>query len=335
MVSQKVKFGVLGCSGVALKGMFPALRDSEFAELVMIGSRNPEKAKEIAIQFNAKNWGTYEEVLGNKDIDAIYVSLPNALHEEWTIKALESGKHVICEKPAAISYAAGKRMVETAKQNKVRLLEGFMFRYHPQHAKVKEFIENGTLGDLLKFEGCFVYALPDKESVSMSKILGGGSIHACMPYLLYASRMIFNEEPESVFCKIKIDLESGVDVKADVMLFYSNGKSAFASSIFGSYYQSTYSILGTKACIRMGRAYAVPRDMATKIFLDRNDNVEEIVIEPADHFRLMVDDFCQQIAKGNRSEKNYENDLLDQARVLSALKKSDAENRVVSISEIN
>lgn len=335
MNNSKVKFGVLGCSRVALKGMLPALRDSEWVELAMIGSRSPEKAKEVGTQFGAKKWGTYEEVLQNKDIDVIYVSLPNALHEEWTLKALHAGKHVICEKPTAISYAAAKRMIEAAKRNKVRLLEGFMFRYHPQHVKVKELIEKGILGDLLKFESCFAYALPEKESVSMSKILGGGSIHACMPYPIYTSRMIFGEEPESVVCNIRIDPESGVDLKTDMMLFYSSGKSAFATSIFGSYYQSTYSILGIKAHIRMGRAYAVPRDMATKIFLDRNDNVEEIVIEPADHFRLMVDDFCAEILKGAASTKNYEEDLLNQARVLEAARLSDKEKRVVKISEID
>lgn len=335
MSSQKVKFGVLGCSRVALKGMLPAIVDSGLAELTMIGSRDPEKAGVVAKQFGLEEWGTYEDVLRNKNIDAVYVSLPNALHEEWSVKSLRAGKHVICEKPAGISYAAAKRMVEAAKQNNVRLLEGFMFRYHPQHAKVREFIGNGTLGDLLKFEGCFAYALPERESASMSKILAGGSIHACMPYPIYTSRMIFGEEPESVICKTKIDLESGVDLKTDMMLSYSNNRSAFATSVFGSYYQSTYSVLGTKAHVRMGRAYAVPRDMQTKIFLDRDDKIEEIVIEPADHFRLMVDDFCNEVLKGNLSDKKYEEDLLNQARVLEAARLSDREKRIVKISEID
>ncbi len=334
MNNSKVKFGVLGCSRVALKGMLPALRDSERVELTMIGSRSPEKAKDVGTQFGAKKWGTYEEVLQNKDIDAIYVSLPNALHEEWTLKALHAGKHVICEKPTAISYDAAKHMTEVAKMNKVRLLEGLMFRYHPQHVKVQELIENGILGDLLKFEGCFAYALPEKGSVSMSKILGGGSIHACMPYLIYASRMIFGDEPESVFCNMKIDQESGVDLKTDMMLSYSNGKSAFATSAFDSYYQSTYSVLGTKGYVRIGRAYAVSRDMKTKIIFDSDDKINEIIIGPADHFRLMVDDFCAEISKDRERRKNYEDDLLAQARILQAAKVSNAEKRIVNISDV-
>ncbi len=331
----KVKFGVIGCSRVAQKGIIPALCDSSFADFGMVGSRSPEKAKEFGARFGCDSYGTYEDVIANKNIDAVYVSLPNSMHEEWSVKAMEAGKHVLCEKPAALSYASAKRMVETAKKNKVRLLEGLMFRYHPQHAKVRELIEKGILGDLLKFEGCFAYALPEKETVSMSKVLGGGSIHACMPYPVSASRMIFGEEPESVICDTRIDPESGVDLKTDMMLSYSNGKSAFATSIFGSYYQSTYSVLGTKAHVRMGRAYAVSKDIKTKFFLDANDEIEKIIIEPADHFRLMIDDFCEEISKGENGIKNYEEDLSAQARVFEAARISVKEKRVVNISEIH
>lgn len=332
--SSKLRFGVIGCSRVALKGMLPALRDSELAELVIIGSRDPLKAKDVALQFGAKKWGNYDDVLNEQEIDAIYISLPNGLHEEWTLKALESKKHVICEKPAAISYDAAKRMVGAAKKNNVRLLEGFMFRFHPQHAKVKEFINDGTLGDLLKFEGCFAYAMPDRTSNAMNKELAGGTFNDQLPYPIYSSRMMFKEEPESILCNIQNDEESEVSIKAYVTLFYSGGKSAFASSIFGSYYQSSYSILGTKASIRMGRAYAVPRDMPVKVYLDENDNVQEIIIPPADHFRLMVDDFCAEVL-GSTISKNYEEDLLAQARVLEAARISDKEKRIVKISEID
>ncbi|MEK7506049.1 MAG: sugar nucleotide-binding protein [Patescibacteria group bacterium] len=334
-VRKKIKFGVLGCSRVALKGMIPAINDSEFAELEMVGSRNPEKSKEVGTRFGAKSWGNYEDVLKNKNIQAIYVSLPNALHEEWTIRALEAGKHVICEKPTAISYGAAKRMVETAKKNNVRLLEGFMFRYHPQHAKVKELIANGVLGELVRFEGCFSYAMPDRKSNAMNKELAGGSFNDQAPYSIYASRMLFNEEPENVLCNMVYNPESGVTVKTDMVLCYPKDKYAFASSSFGSYFQSTYSILGTKAHIRMSRAYAVPREMETKIFLDSDDAIKEIKIEPADHFRLMVDDFCQEIVKEPLHAKDYENDLLAQAKVLEAARRSDAEKRIVSISEID
>lgn len=330
---QKVRFGVLGSSRVALKGMLPAMQSSDFAELLMVGSRDKEKAKEVANQFGAKEWGTYEDVLRNNNIDAVYVSLPNAFHEKWSIKALNNGKHVICEKPAALSHGAGKRMVEAAKKNNVRIIEGLMFRHHPQNLKVKEWIRGGVLGELLRFDGVFSYKMPDKSSNAMSKELGGGSFNDQACYPISASRMIFGEEPEAVFSNIEFDPESGVDVRTDTMLFYPKGKIAFATSIFGSYYESSYSVLGTKAHVRMGRAYAVPRDVGTKIFLDKDDRIEEINIPPADHFRAMLDDFCEEILGGSKN-KNFEGDLLAEARVMEAVKISNEEKRIVKIDEL-
>ncbi|MDP2704167.1 MAG: Gfo/Idh/MocA family oxidoreductase [bacterium] len=329
-----MKFGIIGCSRVAQKGMIPAICGSSIAELAMIGSRDKEKAKETASRFHCGTFGTYEDVINNKDIDVVYVSLPNSMHEEWSIKAANAGKHVICEKPAAISYASARKMVQAAKDNNVRLLEGYMFRYHPQHAKVKSLIREGVLGELVRFEGVLGYPMPEKGSTMMQKELAGGSLQGSAGYPVSASRMIFEEEPISIFCRLEIDPESGVDVKTDILLEYSNKKSAFASSIFGSYFQSTYNVLGTKACVKMGRAYAVPRDMGTKIFLDIDDKVEETVIEPADHFRIMLDDFCGEILKGAKSVKKYEDELLAQARVLEAARLSDKEKRIVKISEI-
>lgn len=332
--NSKVKFGVIGLSRIALKRMLSAIGSSGYSELRMVGSRNPEKAKEVAMQFGADKWGTYEQILEDKDIQAVYISLPNSLHEEWTVKALEAGKHVICEKPAAISYAAAKRMVEAARQNNVRLLEGLMFRYHPQQIKVKELIEQGTLGKLTKFDGCLGFAMPDETDIAMKKDLEGGSLNSCAVYPVSASRMVFGEEPVSVFCRLEIDPKSGVDISATVLLEYSEGRTASAASFFGSYFQSTYGVLGTKAHIRMGRAYAVPSDMGTKIFLDSDDKISEITFPPTDHFRLMLDNFCKEILTAGENKKDFEGDLLAQARILEAARKSNVEKRIVNISEI-
>lgn len=332
---SKIRFAVIGCSRVALKGVLPALSDSELADFVMAGSRDPEKAKQVAEQFNAAAWGIHDEVMQNKDIDAVYVSVPHALHEELVIRALEAGKHVICEKPSTISYASAKRMVQAAQRNGVRLIEGLMFRYHPQNVRVREMIKAGALGELLRFDGCFGFAMPDKESNSLKKDMGGGTLFTCGVYPVAASRMVFGEEPISVYCRLNIDPETGVDLEANLFLEYPRQKIACAASFFGSYYQSTYSVLGTKAQLRMGRAYAVPREMPTKIYFDTHDQIEEIAIGPADHFRNMVDDFCQEISLGQLGTKDYENDLLAQARVIEAARLSAAEKRVVLISEID
>ncbi|MBI2653363.1 Gfo/Idh/MocA family oxidoreductase [Candidatus Woesearchaeota archaeon] len=332
MKYSKVRFGILGCSNVAKKSMLPAMKDSESAEISMIGSRTKQKATEYCKIFGCNAYGTYEDVINNKGIDAVYISLPAGLHEEWTVKAAKAGKHVLCEKPATTSLASAKRMSDTCRKNKVRLLEGFMFKHHPQHKKAKELIKNGVLGELLNFYGCFAYRMPDSGNIRLKKELGGGVMNDSMPYPVYAGRMFFGE-PVSVVCSLKIDKKLGVDLKADIIMGYQDGKTAFASSAFGSYYQSTYSILGSKAFLRMKRAYAITRDMETSIFLDEDDKSNEIIIEPADHFRLMVDDFCAEIMS-NKKSKNYEEDLLAQAKVLEAARISHKEKRIVKISEL-
>ena len=141
----------------------------------------------------AKEYGceaaTYEEVLANPDIDAVYISLPNSLHEEWSVKAMEAGKHVWCEKPAALTYHGAKRMIQIAKASNVRLMEGFMFRLHPQHAKVQELIQDGTMGEILTFEGCFAVPMPAPETNILKRELGGGVLNDAAIYPIAASRM--------------------------------------------------------------------------------------------------------------------------------------------------
>ena len=332
--SSKVRFGIIGCSRIAKKAMLPAINDAELAEIGMIGSRSKERALDYCKKFGCSSYGNYKDVLSNDEIDAVYISLPVGMHEEWTIKAAESGKHVLCEKSSTTSLDSAKRMVEACRKNGVRLLEGFMFRYHPQHKRVISLVKQGALGDLLSFYGCFGFPFPDDNDPKLNKGLGGGSLNDSAAYAIYASRMIFEEEPLSVACRLKMDSKLGIDVKSDIFLAYANGKAAFISSAFGAYFQSTYSIWGSKSHLRVKRAYAVPKDMNTSIFLDADDKISEIIVEPEDHFRLMVDDFCREILNKGKNKKNFESDLLNQARVLEAARLSNREGRIVKISEL-
>lgn len=332
--TKKIRFGVIGCSRVAKKSALPALQDSTLAELAMIASRDPENARICAEQFSSPAWGAYEEVLADKDIDAVYISLPNSLHEEWCIKAASAGKHVWCEKPTALSYASANRMVAACKKNNVRLFEGFMFLSHPQHATVRNMIGQGTLGELLTFTGCFAYPMPAPDSSLRNALaLGGGSYYDSAVYPIRASRMIFGAEPESVTCVLTMD-PADVNIKADMLLSYPGGRSAFISSAFGSYFQSTYGMLGSEGRISMERAYAVPKDKPVKIFMEKDDAVQIIQIDPADHFKIMIDDFCHEILLGSASKKDFEGDLLAQARVITAGLISHEEHRIVRVSEI-
>lgn len=330
---EKVRFGIIGCSRVAKKAMLPAMNDAKMAEIGMIGSRSPEKALEFSKEFGCNSYGSYRDVLRNENIDAVYISLPVGSHEEWTTKSAEAGKHVLCEKSSTTSLASAKRMVAACRKNNIRLLEGFSFRYHPQHKKVIGLIKQGLLGDLLMFHGYFGFPFPDNDNIRLKKELGGGVLNDSACYPIYASRMLFEEEPLSVVCKLKMDAQLGVDIKADILLTYSDGKVAFISSAFGAYFQSTYSLWGSKSYLSMKRAYAVPKDMKTSILLNADNKISEIIVTPEDHFRLMVDDFCREILnRGGR--ENFESDLLAQARVFEAARLSNEEERIVNICEL-
>ena len=225
-------------------------------------------------------------------------------------------------------------MVDACKKHNVRLMEGFMFRFHPQHAKVREIIESGAIGEILKVEACFGFPMPTSGNIIDSK-LGGGAYNDAIPYPIYASRMIFGEEPVRALCSMNMDQKLGVSTRADMILEFKSGKSAIVSSIFGAYYQSYYRILGTKGTLRTERAFPVPNEREVKLFLERDDKEEVFSIPPANQFRLMVDDFCAEVSLGSAAEKKYEDDLVAQACVLDAGRMSYEGGCSVNLSEID
>jgi len=322
---MKLKFGVLGYGHITKKAMIPALKTSNYAKLEMIGSCTTK---------NREGFGTYEEVLSNRNIDVVYIALPIGLHEEWTIKAAKAGKHVLVEKSSTTSYESAKEMVNVCKENNVRLMEGLMFRHHPQHSYVKQLIKKNILGDLLSFNGAFGSPFWDEKSIRLNRKLGGGILNEVSCYPISASMMVFDEIPESVFCKLqKYPKLDNIDIKADILFNYSNGKTAHCSSSFGAAYLSTYSVWGTESYLNVTRAYAVMPNTKTKIYvLNEKDEMDKTIIDPVDQTALMVDMFCKTI--NNELNCDLESKLLDQARVMEAARLSDKEERLVKISEI-
>ena len=320
-----LKFGIIGCSRIARKSVIPAILKSEFAELEIIGSRTVEKSKEFSSEFNCKKNGTYDDVIFDDSINAVYISTPLGTHAELAIKAASAGKHVYCEKSSTDSFTSAKEMVECSKNNNVRMMEGFMFRFHPQHQKVKELINDKKIGDVDLFNGSFGFpSFPDGD-IRYSKELGGGFLNDTGCYPIYASRMIFDEEPLSVFCHNFNDPKMDVDIKGTSILTYKNNKTANVTYANGNYYQAKYEVWGSQGIISLDRAYSVPPDFITKINLqysmetnwDGRKN-EIIKIPAADHFVKMIDTFCMEITGKEKSPFNFENELLNQAKVMEA-----------------
>ena len=339
---SKIKFGIIGCSRIAKRSVIPAITKSEFAEIEMIGSRSIDKAKTFSNEFNCKKYGTYEDVISDDSVDAVYISTPIGTHEEWAIKAASAGKHILCEKSSTTSFESAKKMTEHSKQNNVRILEGFVFRFHPQHQKVKELIGNNKIGDLVSFNGSFGFPAFPEGDIRYDSKLGGGFLNDSGCYPINASRMIFEEEPIGVSCILSIDAKTGVDIRGTSYIIFENEKTASITYGNGNYYQAKYNIWGSEGIISLERAYSVPPDFKTKVNIQYSTEnnwdgrkSENYQINAVDHFTEMINAFCLEISGDKKSSFNFEEELKNQAKVMEAHRISSNEKRFVSIDEIN
>ena len=337
---DSIKFGIIGCSRIAKRSVIPAILKSEFAELEIIGSRTLEKANEFSNEFNCKKFGTYDDVISDDSVDAVYISTPIGTHAKWSNKAASAGKHVYCEKSSTDSLISAREMVECSKQNNVRLMEGFMFRSHPQHQKVKELINDGKIGEMKSFSGVFGFPAFPEGDIRYDAGLGGGFLNDSGCYPICASRMIFNEEPVTVGCQFKSDV-AGVDVKGTSFLIYKNQKSATITYGNGNYYQAKYEVWGSDGVISLDRAYSVPSNFITKVNLQHNTENnwegrrnEIFEIQPKDHFLELLDTFCMEITGSEKAPFNFEEELLNQAKVMEAHRQSAITAKMIWLSEL-
>jgi len=330
MKNKELKIGIIGCSRISESSVIPSILESKFTKLTMIGSRNLNKARKFSKKFGCKVFGTYDDVINNKNIDAIYISTPIGLHEEWAIKSLKNSKHVLCEKSSTTSYKSAKKIIETAKEKNVRILEGLMFRFHPSHKKVIDLINSGKIGKKFSFYGEYGFSDIPRTDIRYKKELGGGILNDAGCYPICASKIIFGKIPKSVFCNLVIDKESNVDVKASILLKYSEDMVANMVVGYGLGYQSKYRIWGEKGLIQLSRAYNIPAKMQPKIKLEFQNKEKEMTLKPANHFKLMIDGFCREINKFN-SCFNFEEELLIQAKIMEACRESHKKQKIVKV----
>ena len=300
----------------------------------MLGSRSVEKAEQWTKEFGLDAFGNYDDVLNNDNLDAVYISLPPNLQAEWSVKAADSGKHILCEKTAAVSFEKAKKMVDTARTSKVRILEAFAFRFHPQHKKFRELTKNDTVGEISVFEGKFGLVRTDLNGFRFDKNLGGGALNDAGCYPVCASRMVLESEPIGVSSNLLFDKEKSVDMQGSFYFIYPNNKSAFGSFGYSNFYQSTYSVWGSKALMGLKRAYAIKPNTNSFIWINSDDGYREIEILWVDQSKIMIDEFSQVIKKEKEASFNYENDLLVQAKSMEAIRISNSEKRFVTLDEI-
>ncbi|BBH18934.1 deoxyfructose oxidoreductase [Paenibacillus baekrokdamisoli] len=315
-MTRKLRWGVIGCAGIAVGAVIPGIQQSETGEVVAIASREISKAEETAAKLNIpKAYGSYEEILLDKDIDAIYIPLPNHLHMEWSIRAIEAGKHVLCEKPIALNAEQAQRMVDASRAAGVHLAEAFMYRNHPRYERVKEIIASGEIGEVRGMHSVFTFNnAGDSSNVRYRKEWGGGSIYDVGVYPISAARMILGSEPEAVTVHALISPEhDNVDMMASGILeFPGNIALTFDCGMWAAF-RNTIEVLGTEGRIEIPEAFVGNPDF----LVYTNDGKREEKQPTLNQYSLQADEFALTVW-GETSGKFAPEDAIANMKVVDA-----------------
>ncbi|MFP3126145.1 Gfo/Idh/MocA family oxidoreductase [Ectobacillus funiculus] len=310
-MTTKVRWGILSTAQIVQEELLPAFMDASNAEVVAIASSN-NKVYDIASKFEIPTiYGTYEELLDDPSIDAVYIPLPNALHSHWVKKAAEKGKHVFCEKPAALTAREAEEMIEVCKKNGVMFMEAFMYQFHPQHKRVKEIIASGEIGQLKIMRVSLSFFLEDQAgNIRMNQKLGGGSLYDVGCYCIHSIRNILNAEPTRVFASTRNDSDNRVDMSVSGIMEFDNGVTALFDAAMDRTRTDYYEIIGTKGSIRVPRAF-VPQMCNGEghiVISGENGNyrVEHIY---GHQYVLEVEYFSKCVLEGEAPESLMENTI--------------------------
>lgn len=265
---KKIRWGVLGAAKIALVKVIPAMQRCEHAEVAAIASRDLAKASQAAERAGVpRAHGSYEELLADPGIDAIYNPLPNHLHVPWSIKAAEAGKHVLCEKPIGLGVADTRELIAARDRCRVKIGEAFMARTHPQWLRARELVRAGRIGDLRVISGHFSYDNRDPRNIRNNPEQGGGALMDIGCYPVTLSRMLFGAEPRRVIGMIERDPAMRIDRLTSAMLEYPSGQCLFECSTQHVPYQRMQ-LLGTRGRIEFEIPFNAPPDRPTRILID-------------------------------------------------------------------
>jgi predicted dehydrogenase len=293
---KKVRWGVLSTADIAIEKVLPAMQQGEYCEIAAIASRTLEKAQAAAKRLGIpKAYGSYEELLADPTIDAIYNPLPNHLHVPWSVKALQAGKHVLCEKPIALTAAEGQELVDVARQHPhLKVMEAFMYRFHPQWQRARQLVSEGRIGTLRTIQTFFSYYLDDPHNIRNLAAAGGGGMLDIGCYTVSLSRFIFGAEPSRVFGLVEYDPQFKTDRFASAILDFGYGTSTFTCSTQLSPYQRV-NIFGTEGRIEIEIPFNAPSDRPCKIWYEHEDKIEEIQFPICNQYTLQGDLFSQAV----------------------------------------
>jgi predicted dehydrogenase len=326
---KKVSWGVLSTAGIAQTQVIPAILRSSNAEVVGIASRSG-KAREVASKFSILNfYNSYEKLLLDENIESVYIPLPNHLHKHWVMEAARHGKHVLVEKPAALTAEQTQEIFDFCSEKNVKVMEAFMYQFHPQHERVQEIIASKEIGKVKLMKASFSFYLEDREAnIRMKKEMGGGSIYDVGCYCIHSIRNILKSEPVEVKVSAEVDPQSGVDLSSVVYMKLENGIHSVFDCSFDMAPRQEYEVVGTKGRIMAENAYRpdeVGNEGVITIQTEQGTRSETII---GDQYKMEIEHFSQAILENHQPSYTGENTLKNM-RVIDACYQSIESNQAV------
>lgn len=323
---QPVTWGILSTAKIGVEKVIPAMQKGTLSRVAAIASRNLDQANRIAERLGIpKAYGSYEELLSDGEIEAVYNPLPNHLHVPWSVKAAEAGKHVLCEKPVALTAAEAQTLIEARDRAKVLIQEAFMVRFHPQWRRARELVRDGRIGELRATQGFFSYHNTDPNNIRNKADIGGGALYDIGCYPILTSRFLYGSEPTRVVSLIERDPKMKIDRLTGALLDFPQGQCSFICSTQLVAYQRMQ-IFGTKGRIEVEIPFNAPPDKPCRIFVDDGSGLGDAsavteTFDVCDQYTLQGDAFSEHIRSGKPLEFPLE-DAVKNMRIIDAIYRS-------------
>ncbi len=297
-----VRWGILSTADIGMAKVTPAIQRAADCEVVAIASRDGDAAAAAAAQLGIPaGYGSYDELLAAGDVDAVYIPLPNDMHAEWTIKAAAAGKHVLCEKPLAMTAAQAEEMASACAEAGVKLAEAFMYRHHPSWLEAVRLVRNGAIGELQAVQSWFSYYNDDPANIRNRPEHGGGALMDIGCYSINLSRMLFAAEPARIEAAVRRDAAMRIDVVTSAVLeFAGGGQATFTCSTRAEPYQRVH-IAGTAGRIEIEIPFNIPPDRETRILVTSGGDppvapaTETVTFPPADQYSIQAELFARAV----------------------------------------
>ena len=293
---RKVRWGIMSTAKIGLEKVIPAMQKGDLCDIRAIASRDPARAREAGQRLGIpRTYGAYEELLADAEIEAVYIPLPNHLHVEWSIKALAAGKHVLCEKPLGLTAATGRELLAAAEDHPhLKIMEGFMYRHHPQWQRTRLLVDRGKIGELRAIQSFFAYYNVAPGNIRNRADAGGGGLMDIRCYPISLARFLFDAEPLRVCCVMELDPVFKTDRQVSGIMVFGAGTATFTCGTQLAPFQRV-NILGTDGRIEVEIPFNAPPDQPCRLWFQSGTQIEAIQLPVCDQYTIQADLFSKAV----------------------------------------